>query len=83
MKNETRYILNFKQSKRKFCPFHKFPNQQPRDRVNSTDKLQEMRNEMKQILRLQIAPLQGYIVTVDDEHQVEIKIFLVFSKIII
>ncbi|XP_003424313.2 xaa-Pro aminopeptidase ApepP [Nasonia vitripennis] len=63
--------FNYKGSNRKFCPAAKYPNQQPPDRVNTTSRLRSIRSEMKRISTLQTAPLQGYIVTSDDEHQSE------------
>ena len=72
MQENINHPPNHKDSDRKFCPVNKYPHQQPRERVETTKRLKALRSEMKRISTLQTAPLHGYIVTSDDEHQVNL-----------
>lgn len=43
---------------------------QPKDRQDTSLKLQQLRMEMTRMISVQGPPLNGYIVTSDDQHQV-------------
>ena len=56
-------------SQRKLCPpMDNVP--QPPNRVNTTLRLHKLRTEMKRMNVIQMAPIDAYIITTDDDHQV-------------
>ena len=57
--------LNYKGFPRKFCP-----SDQPKNRVDTTMRLTLLRAEMKRITTVEGPPLDAYVVSSDDEHQV-------------
>ena len=66
-------------SSRTNCTFGIPKGNQPADRVDSSMRLRQLRSEMVRITSVQGPPLDGYIVTSDDAHQVRIWKFTIFS----
>ncbi|XP_043273659.1 xaa-Pro aminopeptidase ApepP-like isoform X2 [Venturia canescens] len=63
--------LNYNGSKRTGCLGGSRDGNQPGDRVDSSMRLRQLRSEMVRITSVQGPPLDGYIVTSDDDHQSE------------
>ena len=68
--DDDEVVLNYKGAKRKYCPHDKYFNEQPTERIDTSQRLMLLRTMMKKISALQTSAIDGYIVTSDDEHQV-------------
>ncbi|XP_053597263.1 xaa-Pro aminopeptidase ApepP isoform X1 [Microplitis demolitor] len=62
--------LDYNGSKRTACPKSEFDNQ-PADRFDSSITLRQLRSEMVRMTSVHDKPLDGYIITSDDDHQSE------------
>lgn len=62
--------INYKGFVRLFCPADKYLEEQPKNRVDTSMRLTLLRAEMSRITTIEGPPLDAYIVTSDDEHQV-------------
>ncbi|XP_034942573.1 xaa-Pro aminopeptidase ApepP [Chelonus insularis] len=63
--------LEYNGSKRVLCPSKTYKNNQPVDRFDSSITLRQLRSEMGRMTSVQDKPLDGYIITSDDDHQNE------------
>ncbi|KAK0094937.1 hypothetical protein PV326_009585 [Microctonus aethiopoides] len=61
--------LNYNGSKRTGCPANTNQNNQPTNRFDSSVVLRQLRSEMVRMTSVQDKPLDGYIITSDDDHQ--------------
>lgn len=62
--------LNYKGAQRTNCPANAFAGNQPVDRHESSLTLRQLRSEMSRIASVQGPALDAYIITSDDDHQV-------------
>ncbi|KAK2586968.1 hypothetical protein KPH14_010942 [Odynerus spinipes] len=67
----TNSFYNHNGAKRSYCPANAHINNQPVNRKNTSLILRQLRSEMVRLSSVQGPPLNGYIVTSDDEHQSE------------
>lgn len=58
------------EAERLYCPANAYVGHQPVNRHDSSLRLRQLRSEMIRVAAVQGPPLDGYIVTSDDEHQV-------------
>lgn len=63
-------LLNYNGAKRSHCPA--IAHKQPANRQDTSLRLRQLRSEMTRVASIQGPPLDGYIVTSDDAHQVNI-----------
>ncbi|XP_070510805.1 xaa-Pro aminopeptidase 1 isoform X1 [Cardiocondyla obscurior] len=56
-------------AERLYCPANAYIRNQPVNRPDSSLRLRQLRSEMVRVAAVQGPPLDGYIVTSDDEHQ--------------
>ncbi|XP_012276652.1 xaa-Pro aminopeptidase ApepP isoform X2 [Orussus abietinus] len=63
--------LNYNGAKRSNCPAALHVDDQPADRQDTSLRLRQLRSEMVRVAAIQGPPLDGYIVTSDDDHQSE------------
>lgn len=61
---------NYNGAERLYCPANAYVGTQPVNRHDSSLRLRQLRSEMVRVTAVQGPPLDGYIVTSDDEHQV-------------
>lgn len=61
---------NYNGAKRSYCPLSVHIGNQPVNRKDTSLRLRQLRSEMVRVASIETAPLHGYIVTSDDEHQV-------------
>lgn len=66
---------NYKGAERLYCPENAYVGNQPANRHDSSLRLRQLRSEMVRVAAVQGPPLDGYIVTSDDEHQVSFIFF--------
>ncbi|XP_015175825.1 PREDICTED: xaa-Pro aminopeptidase 1-like isoform X1 [Polistes dominula] len=64
-------FYNYHGAKRSYCPLSEHIGNQPVNRKDTSLRLRQLRSEMVRISSVESAPLHGYIVTSDDEHQSE------------
>ncbi|XP_036138554.1 xaa-Pro aminopeptidase ApepP isoform X2 [Monomorium pharaonis] len=62
---------NYNGAERLYCPANAYVENQPINRHDSSLRLRQLRSEMIRVAAVQGPPLDGYIVTSDDEHQSE------------
>ncbi|XP_025988005.1 xaa-Pro aminopeptidase ApepP isoform X2 [Solenopsis invicta] len=62
---------NYNGAERLYCPANAYVGTQPVNRHDSSLRLRQLRSEMVRVTAVQGPPLDGYIVTSDDEHQSE------------
>ncbi|XP_024871285.1 xaa-Pro aminopeptidase 1-like isoform X1 [Temnothorax curvispinosus] len=60
---------NYNGAERLYCPVNAYAENQPVNRHDSSLRLRQLRSEMVRVAAVQGPPLDGYIVTSDDEHQ--------------
>ncbi|XP_015591446.1 xaa-Pro aminopeptidase ApepP [Cephus cinctus] len=63
--------FNYDGSSRTHCSSSSDRDNQPANRINTTIRLRQLRSEMVRITAVKGPPLDGYIVTSDDDHQSE------------
>lgn len=71
-------LLNYNGAKRSHCPA--IAHKQPANRQDTSLRLRQLRSEMTRVASIQGPPLDGYIVTSDDAHQVNI-IYILYTYI--
>ncbi|XP_047347893.1 xaa-Pro aminopeptidase 1 isoform X2 [Vespa velutina] len=64
-------FYNYNGAKRSYCPLSEHIGNQPVNRKDTSLRLRQLRSEMVRVASIETAPLHGYIVTSDDEHQSE------------
>lgn len=70
--------MNYNGAKRSHCPA--IAHKQPANRQDTSLRLRQLRSEMTRVASIQGPPLDGYIVTSDDAHQVNI-IYILYTHI--
>lgn len=70
--------MNYNGAKRSHCPA--IAHKQPANRQDTSLRLRQLRSEMTRVASIQGPPLDGYIVTSDDAHQVNI-IYILYTYI--